>query len=181
MVLWPLCRFDHCTLNYCILKKKMSYFCCIAEIFKVEKMVMCMMNSKWIWVQGFYLMATYWNNCFVILHIVKLEKLYLLTCRNLHNCVRQKLLKLTVFRIPERSAKIEVLRATFVFCDVTTEEFFSARFPFILILSSSSTHWQLCQRRFCSASGNEYVLWLTQGQEKWLEIVLQKTPSKYAI
>lgn len=162
-----------------------SCFSFIAEIFNVGKIVMCMMSSKWIWVQGFSVMATYWNNCFVILHIVKINWkncIYLVpNCRGLHNSVKQKLLKLIVFRIPERSAKIEVLRATFVFSDMTTAEFFSARFPFILILSSSFTHWRLCQRRFYSAAGNDHVLWLTQGQEKWFEIVLKKTIIKYAL
>lgn len=141
---------------------------------------MCMMSSKWIWVQGFYVMATYWNNCFVILHIVKTNwKNYtylILNCRDLHNSVRQKLLKLIVFKILECSAKIDVLR-TFVFCDMTIVFFregshFSWYCPPSLLNGSS-------------AKGDFVVLvemtmfcdWLKDKKSDSI-IVLKKTPSE---
>lgn len=45
-------HIDHYGLNYCILKKKLSYnyFYSIANVVKVEKIVLCVMYSKRIWV-----------------------------------------------------------------------------------------------------------------------------------
>lgn len=107
----------------------MSYICfsCIAEIFNVEKMVMYLMSSKWISIQGFNVISAYGNNCFVILNKKKgkiISTWFWTAGIYLHSSVRQKLLKVIVFWIPERFAKIEALRATFVFCDVTTERVF---------------------------------------------------------